>query len=227
VTLAAALRDGLAALADPVNAPAMQAYMKSAMPFRGVPTPARRQLVRDVLAASGAPADRKEWAATVGELWERATYREERYVALDLCAHRSARAWQDAAAVPMYDHFIVTGAWWDHVDTVAIGLVGPILRADRPGVEPVVRAWIDDPDRWRRRAAVIVQNGAKAATDTELLTDAVLANAADPDFFLRKAIGWALREHAKTDAGWVRAFVAAHRAELSPLSVREATKHLG
>jgi 3-methyladenine DNA glycosylase AlkD len=227
VTLAAALRDGLAAIADPDKAPAMQAYMRSEMPFHGVPTPARRRLVRDVLAAHGAPADRAEWTATVRDLWDGAAFREERYVAVDLCAHRSARAWQDAATVPMYDHFIVTGAWWDHVDAVAIALVGPILRADRPAVEPVVRGWISDPDRWRRRASVIVQNGAKQATDTALLADAVVANAADADFFLRKGIGWALREHAKTDPAWVRAFVDAHRGELSPLSVREGTKHLG
>lgn len=225
MTLADALRDDLASIADPDRAPAMQAYMKSAMPFRGVPTPARRRLVRDVLAAHGAPSDRDAWTSTVLDLWDGAAFREERYVALDLCAHRSARSWQDAAAVPMYDHFIVTGAWWDHVDAVAIGLVGPILRAQRDAVEPIVRRWIDDPDRWRRRASVIVQNGAKAATDTSLLADAIVANAADPDFFLRKGIGWALREYAKTDPTWVRAFVAAH--ELSPLTRREATKHLG
>jgi 3-methyladenine DNA glycosylase AlkD len=227
VSLVAALRDGLAALADADKAGPMQAYMKSAMPFRGVQSPQRRRLVRDVLAAHGPPASREEWVTTVRELWDGADYREERYVAIDLCAHRSARPWQDPDAVAMYDHFVVSGAWWDLVDPVATRLVGPILRAAPGAVEPVVRGWIRDPDRWRRRAAVIAQIGAKSATDTALLADAVIANVADPDFFLRKGIGWALRAYAKTDPSWVCAFVDAHRHELSPLSLREATKHLG
>ena len=161
------------------------------------------------------------------QLWDDATYREERYVAVDLCRHRAARAWQDAASVPLYDHFVVTGAWWDHVDAVAIALLGPILRAHRDAVEPVVRGWLGDPDPWRRRTSIIVQNGAKAETDTALLADAILANADDPYFFLRKGIGWALREYARTDPSWVQAFVATHADRLSPLSRREALKHVG
>ena len=129
--------------------------------------------------------------------------------------------------MPLYDHFVVTGAWWDHVDAVAIALLGPILRHDRSAVEPIVRTWIHDPDRWRRRTSIIIQNGAKAETDTALLADAILASIDDRDFFLRKGIGWALREYAKTDPDWVRAFVDAHEARLSPLSRREALKHLG
>ena len=226
MTLAAALRAGLAAIADPGKAPAMQAYMKSAMPFRGVPTPERRQLVREVLTARGTPTDRATWESTVRDLWDNAAYREERYVAVDLCALRSARVWQDPAVVPMYDHFVITGAWWDHVDAVAIALVGPILRAHRATVTPVVRGWIDDPDPWRRRSSVIVQNGAKSHTDQALLSEAILANAGDTDFFLRKGIGWALREYAKTDPAWVRSFVDTHHDQLSPLSRQEATKHL-
>jgi len=225
--LVAALREGLAGRADPARAPAMQAYMKSTMPYRGVATPEQRRLVRDVVATLGPPRDRAEWEATVTELWDGAAFREERYVAIDLCRHRCARPWQDTDAIVLYDHLVVTGAWWDHVDAVAIGLIGPILRADRPRVEPVVRGWIADPDPWRRRASIILQNGAKADTDTSLLTDAILASAADPDFFLRKGIGWALREHAKTDPAWVRTFVETHAGELSPLSRREALKHLG
>lgn len=221
--LVAALRDGLAALGDPVKAPQMQAYMKSVMPFRGVPTPARTKMVKEVLAAR-APGDRPTWEATVRALWDGATFREERYLAIDLCGHRTARAWQDAATVPLYEHLIVTGAWWDHVDAVAIHLVGPILRAAPAAVTPTVRRWVPDGDRWLRRSAIIVQNGAKAATDTELLAEAIDANLGDGDFFVRKGIGWALREYAKTNPDWVQAFVAGR--ELSPLSRREATKHL-
>jgi 3-methyladenine DNA glycosylase AlkD len=221
--LLTAVREGLAALAEPVKAPQMQAYMKSAMPYRGVATPPRRMLMKDLLGAR-APVDRATWEATVLALWDDAAYREERYAAVDICAHRSTRAWQDAATVPLYEHFIVTGAWWDHVDAVAAHLVGPILRSDPSGAKPTIRRWVTDRDRWLRRSAIIVQLRAGRATDTRLLAAAIEPNVGDSDFFIRKGIGWALREYAKTDPQWVRAFVATH--ELSPLSRREATRHL-
>jgi 3-methyladenine DNA glycosylase AlkD len=224
-TLAAALRDGLAQLADAEAAPPMQAYMKSAMPFRGVKTPARVAMVRRVVVERP-PGDRAGWESTVLSLWDGAEYREERYVALDLCGHRSARRWQDAETISLYDHFIVDGAWWDLVDPVATRLVGPVLVADRRRVEPIVRRWSVDADMWRRRAAILVQIGARHATDVALLADVIDANADGADFFIRKAIGWALRECAKTNPQWVRAFVDARAGRLSPLSVREATRHL-
>jgi 3-methyladenine DNA glycosylase AlkD len=120
---------------------------------------------------------------------------------------------------------IVTGAWWDYVDELAIRRVGPILRGEPDIVTPIMRAWSTDEDPWRRRTSIICQVGAKLDTDTELLAEAMEANIADKDFFLRKGIGWALRQHSKVDPGWVRAFVDTH-PNLSPLSRREATKYL-
>jgi 3-methyladenine DNA glycosylase AlkD len=90
----------------------------------------------------------------------------------------------------------------------------------------MILSWARDGDKWRRRAAVICQICARDDTDTALLTACIRDNVSDPDFFLRKAIGWALREHAKTNPDWVRTFVATHRDRLSPLSIREATRHL-
>jgi 3-methyladenine DNA glycosylase AlkD len=219
----AAIRNGLAAAGDAAKAPEMQAYMKSTMPFRGVQTPDRTRLMRGIVA-TWTPPDRATWEATIRALWDGAAFREERYAAIDLCAHRSARRWHDAATLPLYEHLIVTGAWWDHVDAVAIHFVGPILRADHGDVAPTIRRWAIDDDRWLRRSAIIVQNGAKRSTDTQLLTEAIECNIADVDFFIRKGIGWALREYAKTDPDWVRTFVTGH--ELAPLSRREAMKHL-
>jgi 3-methyladenine DNA glycosylase AlkD len=220
-----AVRLGLAELADPNAAAPMQAYMKSSMPFRGVKTPARVAMVRRILAERPL-SDRWSWESTVRALWDEARFREERYVALNLSGHRSARPWQDASTVRLYDHFIVDGAWWDLVDTVATRLVRPILVAERAGVEPIVRRWAGDDDMWRRRAAILVQVGARGATDVELLADVVDANAADRQLFIRKAIGWALRDYARTDPAWVRSLVDARADRLSPLSIREATRHL-
>ena len=125
----------------------------------------------------------------------------------------------------MYEELIVDGAWWDVVDELASRRVGPILRADRAGVTPILRAWAEDPNLWKRRTSIICQLKAKDDTDLELLTDAIEASIADRDFFARKAIGWALREHAKTDQDWVLRFVAEH-PELSGLSRREATRRI-
>ena len=204
----------------------MQAYMKSEMPFRGVQKPARVAMLRPVLREHALP-DRDTWDATIRALWDEAAYREERYAAVDLARHRPYSAFAtDEQSMDLYDHLIVTGAWWDYVDDVAIRLVGPTLLTHRAGVTPTVLRWARDSDRWRRRAAVICQVGARDETDTALLTTCIRDNAGDTDFFLRKGIGWALREHAKTCPDWVRSFVATHRDRLSPLSIREATRNL-
>lgn len=228
--LVEAVKVGLAAVGDSVKAPAMQAYMKSAMPFRGVAAPELRRLLRGLVEIHP-PPDRASWEATVRVLWDEASYREERYAATALSGHRDAREWQDLDTVPLYEHMIVTGAWWDHVDELASRRVGPILRAYPVEMAALLRGWAVDDDLWRRRTAIIAQLGAKDSTDVDLLTDVLTANLLDGgavtrDFFVRKAIGWALRQQARTDPDWVRAYVSANRDRLSPLSVREAMKHL-
>lgn len=214
----------LRAVADPDAAGPMRDYMKSEMPFLGVPTPARTAALRPVLAAHPIP-DPAGWRDTVLALWRGATHREERYAALAIARRHPGHLRADPhASLALLDELVVTGAWWDLVDDTAIRLVGPLLLAHPGPVRPVVRGWARDADRWRRRTAVICQIGAKDRVDVALLTEAVEANLDDPDFFLRKGIGWALRQRARLDPDWVRAFAATH--ELSPLSRREALKHL-
>ena len=101
------------------------------------------------------------------------------------------------------------------------------LDADRGPVTPTLRDWAADDDLWLRRAAVIAQVGRRDRTDLDLLVTAIEANLDDPTFWLRKAIGWALRDYARTDPAWVRGFVAVHDDRLSGLSKREALKRLG
>ncbi|ANZ43000.1 DNA alkylation repair protein [Lentzea guizhouensis] len=213
-----AVRTGLAELADPVKAPEMQAYMKSDMPFLGVQKPGRVALLKTLPRID----DRNVWLDAVQTLWREARYREERYVALSLSGDKR---FLSVDLMPWFDEMIVTGAWWDYVDEIASKRVGPLLRSSPEVVRPLMLKWSTDGDRWRRRTSVICQLGFKGATDDELLAVCVDANLDDPDFFLRKGIGWALREYAKTEPGWVRAFVQA-RPGLSPLSRREALKHL-
>ncbi|SFW87957.1 DNA alkylation repair protein [Amycolatopsis australiensis] len=223
--LVKAIRAGLAELADPVKAPAMRAYMKSAMPFRGVAKPERSRLLKRVLAEHILP-DRATYSATVLELWRTAEFREERYAAIDLSGYRAYRSWQDRELVPVYEEMIVGGAWWDYVDELAIRRIGPILRADRARVTPIMLSWAADRDTWRRRTAIICQIGHKEDTDRDLLTRAIEPAIGDAEFFLRKGIGWALRNYARTAPDWVRSFVDEHPG-LSGLSRREALKHIG
>lgn len=223
--LVAAVRQTLAEHADPTRAPQMQAYMKSALPYRGVGLPKVRALTRTVYDARPL-RDRREWEAAVRALWDDAEYREEWYAAIALTGHRRYAGYQDPQALPLYEHLIVAGAWWDVVDEIATRRVGPLLRDHPDQIAPVLRRWAGDAEPWRRRTAILAQVGAKGATDTGLLTDCLAPSLGKRDFFLRKAIGWALREYARHDPDWVRAYVDAHRADLAPLSVREATKHL-
>jgi len=127
--------------------------------------------------------------------------------------------------LPVYEEIIRNGAWWDLVDGVAHRILD-LLRTHRPELERVLRRWSEDPDLWIRRSAIIAQLGAKTATDPELLAAVIEPSLADREFFIRKAIGWALREYSKTDPAWVRQFVERHEAALSPLSRREALRNL-
>jgi 3-methyladenine DNA glycosylase AlkD len=219
------LRDEMRAGGDPVRGTSQQAYMKSPLPYYGLAAPALRALLRPHLATY-APPSREAHEATVLQLWEGATHREERYAALALARHRIARPWRDVTSLDLWRHLAVTGAWWDVVDVIAAHLVGDVLARHRPGATPVVRAWASDADLWLRRTSVIAQLGHKADTDLDLLRHAIEANLDDRSFWLRKAIGWALREYARTDPDWVRMYVDDLGARLSGLSRREATKHL-
>jgi 3-methyladenine DNA glycosylase AlkD len=223
------LRSRIAEAGDPDRAPRMQAYMKSSMPFRGVAAVPLRAITREVLAAHVLP-DRAAWQAAVLELWDGAAFREERYAALAVAGHRRYREHRDPGSLPLYRHLVVTGAWWDLVDTIATQLVGEVLGRFPAEVTPTIRAWAVDEDLWLRRTAVLCQLKRKGDTDVDLLRFALEHNLEDSrhgrEFFVRKALGWALREHARTDPDWVRAFVAAHEARLSGLTRREALKHL-
>ena len=156
-------------------------------------------------------------------LWDDATHREQRYAALAFARHRRARAWLDVAALDLHRHLVVTGAWWDLVDEIAQHLVGPVLADHRVATTPVIRRWATDADLWVRRTAVICQLRHRADTDVVLLRHAIDANVDDTTFWLRKAIGWALRQYARTDPDWVRAEVdrLGPRSE-QPLSPRGA-----
>ncbi|MHA7276271.1 DNA alkylation repair protein [Arthrobacter sp. Hz1] len=226
--LVAAVRDRLRAVADPARAPRMQAYMKSAMPCLGVSSRPLHLICRSVFAEHPL-ANRTQWEWAVRQLWDWAAFREERYAAVALVTDRLYGRYQDEQTLALYRQLVETGAWWDFVDVIACHGVGPILRESPQTVAPLMQAWARDDHLWVRRTAILCQLSSKAATDPELLADVVGTNLSDSrygrEFFIRKAIGWALREYAKTNADWVVAFVQHKEKGLSPLSRREALKH--
>ncbi|MFE0582787.1 DNA alkylation repair protein [Streptomyces sp. NPDC058874] len=207
--------------ADPARAEAMTGYMQHVAPFLGIPAPLRRELSRAVTKNTPRPSE-ADVAALALRCW-RLPEREYHYFAVDYLRRHVVRC--SSGLLPVARHLITTVPWWDTVDLLAAHTVGPLVAAD-PDLAPVMDEWIGSEDPWLARTALLHQLRRKGTTDVGRLFAYCRHQAGHPDFFLRKAIGWALREYAKTDPDAVRAFVDAERAALSPLSVREALKNL-
>ncbi|WP_328924542.1 DNA alkylation repair protein [Streptomyces sp. NBC_00190] len=220
-TLLERLTEAYAAAADPVRARAMSTYMKDVAPFLGIPTPLRRELSKAVTKDTPRPSE-ADCAALALCCW-RLPEREYHYFAVDYLRRHVSRC--SSGLLPVARHLITTVPWWDTVDLLAAHTVGPLVAAD-PALAAVTDEWSGDEDLWLVRTALLHQLRFKSATDTGRLFGYCRRQADHPDFFVRKAIGWCLREYAKTDPAAVRAFVEAERGSLSPLSVREALKNL-
>jgi 3-methyladenine DNA glycosylase AlkD len=223
--LVADLREGLRALADPERARGQQAYMKSKMPYYGVTAPEMRKLWKATFEAHPLPGF-EAWRDTALRLWSGARFREERYAAIALTGHRLYRSHQTLDALPLYEKLVVEGAWWDYVDDVAVHRVGPLLAAHPRPMGRTLRAWSKGDDMWKRRTAIIAQVSFKTETDTELLYACIAPSLHRREFWLRKAIGWALRAYAWHDPAEIKRYVKQHDAELSGLSKREALKNV-
>lgn len=211
-----------AGAADPVRAAAMRAYMKDVAPFLGIPTPARRALSRTVLAGTPRPGE-DDCAAIALRCWA-LPQREYHYFAVDYLGRHAGRC--SSAFLPVVRRLITTTSWWDTVDLLAAHVVGTLVAAD-PRLGAVMDDWIADDDLWVVRTALLHQLRFKDRTDTDRLFAHCLSQSGHPDFFVRKAIGWCLREYAKTDPEAIRDFLARERGRFAPLSVREALKNIG
>jgi 3-methyladenine DNA glycosylase AlkD len=197
--------------------------MKSAMPFAGVKVPEMRRIAKALIAAHPLDAGTL-WRDGVLGLWNGAELREERYVAIELFLAKRYAPLRTFDAAPIAEHLIVTGAWWDLVDSLAPPFLGELLLNDPARTVPLLVAWSRDDDTWKRRAALIAQLRLKKRTDEKLLFALIAPSLPSTEFFLRKAIGWALREYSKTAPASVAAYVRNHASRLSPLSRREAMR---
>lgn len=213
----------LRAQADTQQAVPMQAYMLGQFEFLGIRAGPRRDALKGLMAFPGTADALLALAEALWCLPER----EFRYAAVDLLAKHHKRL--DVGALPRLLKLVQTDAWWDTVDGLA-GVVGDILLRARPE-QPDVQRHMDDalshPSLWVRRVAMLHQLGWRAQTDQQRLFSYALTLAPEKDFFIRKAIGWALRDHARSQPDAVRDFLDRHAERLSGLTRREAAKHLG
>lgn len=217
------VRERLAAIADPDRAAKMQRYLRTSMPMFGVPAPAQKKILREAIAAF-VPEDRDAWARNVAALWDE-DEREMKYAAITY-ARGFARRFLDPEAVPLIERMVRDGAWWDLVDDIAANLLGLVVLHHREAMRPVLEDWITDESLWIRRGAVMCQVKHKEKTDVAMLLDFCRRCAHEKTYWMRKAIGCALRHLARTDPDVVRAFLDEMGDKLSGLTRREAAKHL-
>jgi len=212
----------LAKVADKSKAPEMQAYMKTDMPFYGVQKPDRLPIIRGI-KTNFRPDSRSEYERTIRRLWD-LPYREEKYLALNYACEFVSFA--EAKTLALFEALVREGSWWDFVDVIAGHLVGAIYLKYRDEIEPHMDQWIVDDDFWIRRTAILSQMKHKKSTDAKRLFTYCLAQAGEKEFFIRKAIGWALREYSYAEPAAVKKFLLANKNRLSPLSFKEGAKHL-
>jgi len=208
----------LKAVANPDDAVAMKAYMKNKFEFLGVKTPARRKLVKAFFKQQTDSVI--DWNF-INEAWNN-PYRELQYVALDYLEIRKKLL--APSDLPRLKKLAQTKSWWDTVDFLD-RLVGSII-ARFPETKATILSWSCDEDIWLRRLAIDHQLLRKEETDTELLEKILVNNLGQTEFFINKAIGWALRDYSKTNPNWVKDFIERHRAEMAALSIREGSKYL-
>lgn len=205
--------------ANPERAQQQAAYMKFKMPFYGITKPTIEQIMRTIYKPY-APQSAAEYQATLHEIFTHGRYREEWYAGL-LYAKKHRR-YITLATVPLYLQIVRMSQWWDIVDDVAVNLIGVALKGS--DIRPLLQSWSKDSDMWVRRTALLTQLKYKQDTDVALLQELILRVAHEKDFFIRKAIGWVLREYSKTDPEAVLQFVTTHKERLSALSIKEGLR---
>ena len=223
------LRAAFVAHADAAQAIPMQAYMKSALPFYGIAAPLRRRLTAEAVKRHPS-RDTAALARTMRALWRGARFREERYAAVEL--PRLGRVHPKLVSLdllPVVQEMITTGAWWDLVDDISGNVLARLLERHPSEIQPLLRAWAKGDDLWLRRAAMLCQRSLDAAQfDAVLLYETILPSIGSGkfanEFFIRKGIGWALRERSYAARDEVQAFCREYARQLSPLTVREALK---
>ncbi len=226
--------------ANETNAVAMKKYMKDISDFFGIKAPQRKALLKEFLSEKVTSkiqkpplsiseqkqaflSEKTEYPAifdTVSALWAM-PYRELHYCAIDLL-EKQKRHFQ-AADYLFFEKLLTEKSWWDTVDTLSSQVIAPYFKKFPDQIRPVTERWLESENMWLQRVCLIFQLSYRKETDFMLLTDYILVLKESKQFFIQKAIGWSLRQYARTNPKAVKYFV--ENTELPPLSIREALKH--
>lgn len=209
---------GLKEVANPEDAIHMKAYMKDQFEFLGVKTPVRRKLSKVFFKKNSSPAI--DWKF-IHQAWEN-PYREMQYVVLDYL--KLKQKFLTSNDLPKIKKLAQTKPWWDTIDFLCRS-VGFIC-LHYPETKKFVLEWSRDEDFWLRRLAIEHQLLQKEETDVQLLEQILVNNLDQFEFFINKAIGWALRDYSKTNPDWVLEFIEKYKDKLSKLSIKEGSKYL-
>jgi 3-methyladenine DNA glycosylase AlkD len=212
--------DTLKSAGDPDKAIPMKAYMKHQFDFLGIKSPERRELSKPLLRKNSLPATDQIWPV-IRELWI-LPQREFQYFAMELIEKYNEN--MNKRWIDHYEYLIVHKSWWDTVDFVAINLVGQYFIRFPEMIPEKTGKWMKSGDIWLQRSCLLFQLKYKKNTDTDLLVSFILPLSVSSEFFIKKAIGWSLREYSKTDPDWVQSFILNH--ELPALSKKEGLKRI-
>ncbi len=218
-----AIEQALTPLSDSSRAEQMKAYLLDQFEFLGLPAPVRRQTVKKIGKVPWQSA--ADLLATTELLWQK-SQREYRYTAVDLLRKHSALL--SVNDLPALQSLLLRDAWWETVDGLS-AVIAEVMHAavlQKPNAAKAMDVWLKHPSHWVRRSAMLHQLGWRLDTDATRLFGYAQQLADEKEFFIRKAIGWALRDYARWNPQAVTEFLVQHRANLSGLTVREAAKHL-
>lgn len=202
------------------KAKSMERYMKDNFPFFGIQTPERKELFREVLKIEGVPSI-EDVPSIVRELW---TLPEREFQMLALTLLDKYKKHLNDTHLPLLEELIITKSWWDSVDMLASHFVGIILQKHPELIQTEIPKWMASGNMWLQRTCILFQLKYKKQTDTKLLFSLINELSHSKEFFIQKAIGWTLREYAKTNPDAVWEFVQTNH--LAPLSRREGVKHI-
>ncbi|EMP69994.1 DNA alkylation repair protein [Streptococcus ratti] len=210
---------------DSEKAAKMAKYQKNHFAFYGIPTPLRRQLSKAFLKEKSLE-EAVDWKF-VFEMWQE-DCRECQYLACDYLQMPRVSAKLLLSDLDKIKELAVSKAWWDSVDN--LDEVAGVIVKKNPQAKEIMLEWSAADNFWLRRLAIDHQLTFKKATDEHLLAAIIENNLSDSvfakEFFINKAIGWALREYSKTNPNWVHNFIENHQEQMNRLSVREASKYL-
>lgn len=208
--------------ADPERSQPMKKYMRDKFEFFGLSSPLRKSVCKEFLQQKLSPQETRKFVAL---LWAK-PQREFQYFAVDYLEKHMDTSAEFEANIECVKGLITSKSWWDTVDALASKIVGGLVKKHRDDGKNVMEEWIDHENMWLRRTAILHQLSYKEETDEKVLFRFCSLRAQEEEFFIRKAIGWALRQYAWTSGSRVKKYLLKHKKELSSLSFKEAAKHL-